>query len=343
MDNSPSSRTYRQRKHTPTDLDNQIDWIAIAPDVAVRLKGEPRTKSEKEWRWGNKGSFALYLENGTFSDYEDGVTGGVIDMVEHCEGLASRKEAVQWLKMNDYLPRSGTSPRPCVPTSKPKTAPKITKPPPNPGELEYGLTLWNDARPVPTESEHPARRWSRGLLPLTTQMPHSIRFHSRKEFVICCVATLNRWIDAFPKTPAPQAVHAIAIDSTGKKRCPVGWDTDDKRTYGRVHGCGVFVIGSPDISIINICEGVKDALAIYEREPGGVIASLTTFSKFTNHYSLIKHIAGRNPVIFPDMDEAGKKATETLSQALRRAGATVKIRLGADGADPADSALKGWL
>ena len=55
MDNSPSSRTYRQRKHTPTDLDKQIDWIAIAPDVAVRLKGEPRTKSDTEWQWGNKG------------------------------------------------------------------------------------------------------------------------------------------------------------------------------------------------------------------------------------------------------------------------------------------------
>ena len=51
----------------------QIDWNAIAPEVAVRLKGEPRTKSDKEWRWGTKGSFALYLEKGKFSDYENGV------------------------------------------------------------------------------------------------------------------------------------------------------------------------------------------------------------------------------------------------------------------------------
>ena len=104
-----------------TDLDKQIDWIAIAPEVAVRLKGEPRTKSEKEWRWGSKGSFALYLENGTFSDYEDGVTGGVIAMVEHCEGLTSREEAVQWLKDNDSLPRSGTSPRPACAAAETKT------------------------------------------------------------------------------------------------------------------------------------------------------------------------------------------------------------------------------
>ena len=39
----------------------------------MRLKGEPRTKSDKEWRWGTKGSFALYLEKGKFSDYENGV------------------------------------------------------------------------------------------------------------------------------------------------------------------------------------------------------------------------------------------------------------------------------
>ena len=326
--------------HKPTQLDNQIDWIAIAPDVAVRLKGEPRTKSDTEWRWGKKGSFALYLENGTFCDYEEAVSGGVIDMVTHCEGLANREEAVQWLKVNDYLPRNNTSPRPRVPPPKLKTAPTITKPPHDAGELEYGITLWNDARPVPTDNEHPVRRWSNGLLALTTPMPDAIRFHSERCYILCCVTTLENWLNAYPRTPIPQAVHVIAIDPQGGKRYLAKWDGANKRTYGRVHGCGFFLAGNLESNRFNICEGVKDALAIYEREPGAVIASLTTFSKLTNHNSLLKHIAARNPVLFPDMDEAGKLATEKLTRALRRAGATVKIRLGADGDDPADSALK---
>lgn len=343
MDKSTSNRSHHQRNHSSPHLDNQIDWNAIAPEVAVCLKGEPRTKSDKEWRWGTKGSFALYLENGKFSDYENGVTSGVIAMVKHCEGLGSRDEAVQWLRDNDFLPGRRTSPQPGRTKPQPKAARPIAKPPHNTGQLEYGLTLWNNALPVPAEFEHPVRRWSHGLLPSKMPMPHSVRFHARKRLVVCCVATFDRWIDAFPKIPAPQAVHVIAIGSLGEKRTPERWNTVNKRTYGRVDGCGVFVIGKPDSSNINICEGVNDALAIYEREPGAVIATLTTFSKLTNHPSLIKHIAARNPVIFPDMDEAGKTATGNLTRALRRAGATVKIRLGREGDDPADSALKQWL
>ena len=340
MDKSASNRTYRQRNHTPAQLDKQIDWTAIAPEVAVRLKGEPRTKTDKEWRWGSKGSFALYLEQGKFSDYENGVAGGVIDMVQHCEGITNRQEAVQWLRDNDFLPRSGTSPRPRPSKPKPKAASAIANPPPNSGEVDYGLSLWNDARPVPTDNEHPVRRWSNGLLALTTPMPDAIRFHSERCYILCCVTTLENWLNAYPRTPKPQAVHVIAIDPQGTKRYPAKWDGANKRTYGRVHGCGFFLAGNPDSNRFNICEGVKDSLAIFEREAGAVIASLTTFSKLTNHPSLIKHIAERNPVLFPDMDEAGKIATVKLSQALRRAGASVRIRQGADGDDPADSALK---
>ena len=343
MDKSTSNRTYHPLNHSAPQLDNQVDWNAIAPEVALRLKGEPRTKSDKEWRWGTKGSFALYLDNGTFSDYENSVAGGVIDMVEHCEGLGSREEALQWLKDNDFLTGNDTMPTPRLTKPKLKTAPAFRKPPPNQGEVDYGLTLWNDANPVPADNNHPVRRWSRGLLESTTPMPDAIRFHPDRCYIVCCVANLENWLSAFPKTPKPQAVHVIAINPHGTKRYPAKWDGANKRTYGRVYGCGFFLARSPNSDRFNICEGVNDALAIYQRESGAVIATLTTFSKLTNYPSLIKHIAARNPVIFPDMDAAGKTATDKLTRALHRAGATVKIRLGREGDDPADSALKEWL
>ncbi|MDE0184115.1 MAG: hypothetical protein OXP71_01525 [Candidatus Poribacteria bacterium] len=161
MENPAKNRTHHPRNHSPPQPEKQIDWNAIAPNVAVRLKGEPRTKSDKEWRWGTKGSFALYLENGTFSDYENDVAGGVIAMVAHCEGLGSRDEAIQWLKDNDFLPGSHTSPRPRRTNPQPKADPPIAKPPHNTGQLEHGLTLWNNALPVPAEFEHPVRRLSK--------------------------------------------------------------------------------------------------------------------------------------------------------------------------------------
>ena len=61
----------------------QIDWIRIAPDVAKQLLGEPTKTSSNEFRWGNKGSMALNLSEGTFYDHEEGVGGGVIDLIKH--------------------------------------------------------------------------------------------------------------------------------------------------------------------------------------------------------------------------------------------------------------------
>ena len=144
-----------------------------------------------------------------------------------------------------------------------------------------------------------------------------------------------------PEHPCPKLRTLSPSTPHGRKRYPAEWNGDNKRTFGRVNGCGIFLIGDPSGNTINLCEGVADALAIHQREPGAVIASLTTFAKLISHHSLITaYRRARNPVIFPDMDEAGKTTTDKLAQALLRAGATVKIRQGAPGDDPADSARK---
>ena len=117
--------------HKRTDYDNQLDWNAIAPEVALRLKGEPRTKSHTEWRWGNKGSFAFYSDKGTFRDFEAGVSGGVIAMISHCEGL-DRQQAIQWLVDNNFLAQNNSATRPRPPIHKPKPAPKLSKTPHGP-------------------------------------------------------------------------------------------------------------------------------------------------------------------------------------------------------------------
>ena len=53
------------------------DWEAIAQSIAIETLGEPSKKNSKEWRWGNKGSFVLNIDDGTFFDFEKDEGGGV--------------------------------------------------------------------------------------------------------------------------------------------------------------------------------------------------------------------------------------------------------------------------
>ena len=58
---------------------NQVDWQAIAPEIALQLLGEPNfCKKATEWRWGNHGSMVFQPDKATFYDHEEGDGGGVV-------------------------------------------------------------------------------------------------------------------------------------------------------------------------------------------------------------------------------------------------------------------------
>ena len=60
----------------------QDKWVNIAPRVALEVLGEPKTKTDKEWRWGTKGSFVFNVQAGTFFDFENDEGGGVAWLLE---------------------------------------------------------------------------------------------------------------------------------------------------------------------------------------------------------------------------------------------------------------------
>jgi RecA-family ATPase len=60
-----------------------VDWVKIAPEVAKQLLGEPKSISSTEMRWNTHGSMVLNLEQGTFYDFEEGIGGGIIDLIKH--------------------------------------------------------------------------------------------------------------------------------------------------------------------------------------------------------------------------------------------------------------------
>ena len=63
---------------------NQVDWQAIAPEIALQLLGEPNfCKKATEWRWGNHGSMVFQPDKATFYDHEEGDGGGVVWLINH--------------------------------------------------------------------------------------------------------------------------------------------------------------------------------------------------------------------------------------------------------------------
>ncbi len=60
----------------------QDKWVNVAPQIALEVLGEPKTKTDTEWRWGNKGSFVFNVDAGTFYDFENDEGGGVAWLLE---------------------------------------------------------------------------------------------------------------------------------------------------------------------------------------------------------------------------------------------------------------------
>lgn len=83
----------------------QEDWQSIAKSVAIDVLGEPSKRNAIEWRWGNKGSFVLNVEDGTFFDFENNDGGGLLWFLK-----------LKGLNPDDYI----------------KTIPKFSQPSPSP-------------------------------------------------------------------------------------------------------------------------------------------------------------------------------------------------------------------
>ena len=82
------------------------DWPDLLEPVARELLGEPsRRTTSGEWRYGRKGSLAVHVAGhraGTWRDHEADAGGGVLDLLEHVEGI-DRAEALVWLRRRGLL------------------------------------------------------------------------------------------------------------------------------------------------------------------------------------------------------------------------------------------------
>ena len=151
----------------PTDARApQGDFISIAPAVCERLLGEPAGRSSREWRWGNKGSFRLKIDTGTWNDFEAGEGGGVLALVMREERL-DKAGALAWLEQQGFLRRRtevGTNAG-YPPQSKPARSPdsaanqRDSSRTPVRGPKETLLWIRRQILPIADAPDHPIRAW----------------------------------------------------------------------------------------------------------------------------------------------------------------------------------------
>ena len=140
------------------------------------------------------------------------------------------------------------------------------------------------------------------------------------------------------------AVQALAIDQNGENRYCLGNKELRRCSYGPV-SAGVFILGEPTSERVNIVEGVADALAVYSREPGAVLATLGSNSKLANMPDVIDWLCTRETWLYPDNDEnkASEKGTAALIDCIKVKSPDAKVFLvnpTAEGDDPGEWAKR---
>ena len=292
--------------------------------MALELLGEPsRRTTSGEWRYGRKGSLAVHVAGhraGTWRDHEAGVGGGVLDLLEHVEGI-DRAEALVWLRRRDLLDgaqppgdaarrfagaevagRRGAPDNRSAGNLARRSAPESAE--------HRGLgpiwvqTLWRRAVPIPAAAEHPARRWlaARHLWRPEMHLPPAVRWIPA-EGGPAAGAVVAAF--AAPGAGRVSAVHLVHVDGDGLPAPDrTGPDGLHKRSYGAMSGA-VCVLGLVDAAGgVQVCEGLADGLALAARDPWPAVVMGGTAS-YRNR-DLARWLAGLGPVqVWSDGDRAG--------------------------------------
>ena len=197
--------------------------------------------------------------------------------------------------------------------------------------------MWADARPVSADPNSPARRWAalRKLWRPGDPFPPSLRWLAWQDgggSLVACFAPLGDWLSGNPDPSGVQLIHIAPNGQPRRDRGGLG-----KRSHGAMGG-SVVLMGEPlsEAGRIHVVEGVADALAVAAREDGAVVAAGGTsgFARLSRDLSQL----GVPVVIWPDGDEAGKKAANDLECALRERGAIADTARIPRGHDPASLA-----
>ena len=204
--------------------------------------------------------------------------------------------------------------------------------------------------PDGNETLHPAHLWAKrfGIWQEGLPWPVNVRLRCTEKgySLVTALCKPNGWDYAtgWPLSrKSIQAVHLVHIDEEGSPReIRLGNTTTNKHSYGLMSDCFSLISGPKSVKtasqdgIISVCEGLKDALAIYSAT-GHTVLTWIGLHGYRNP-DIADYLASRKEriTIWPDGDEAGRKAALELREALRgKENGNVEILSLPDEYDPA--------
>ena len=337
-----------------------IDWAALMPDVARRLLGEPASikNSGNTWRYRRRGSLAVHVGGtgglkGTWSDWESGHRGGVLELIERERGC-DRAAAMAWLECEGLIPAKSDRRRTGAPSSQAAQEPAERQSPASTSTptrtekdrlaIAYAGQLWDagvSADDTPGRG-YLAWRWVWPGVDVagSPDLPQAIRWLSRqaagardpetgKPLLWLPPGADGALLFAFTDADGNVvAVHFEALTETGELVSytdPAGQQHERYRqTRGPIGGTYMQLgrCEEPGGCLV-VVEGPIDALAAWWLWPnaaavwsGAGTGGLGSFQP--------KHVAGFDKVLLAaDGDRAGQEAMLTPSERLINAGISV--------------------
>ena len=299
------------------------DWVAVMGDVAVALLGKPNAalSSERELRYGRRGSLAVHIAGpyaGRFRDHEAGQSGGVLDLVQReCGG--NRCEAWAWLCAHSFLSGQSAPARQRHPGAvlTHSTGADLSR-----NKRAHAHQLWEEARPL-RGSLAEAYLHGRGV---EVTGARALRFHPRLRHPVepgglpCLVACVQDCGGRF-----------LGIQRTylqGPHKAPV---RPVRMSLGKLTG-GAVRLAEPTDGVLLVGEGIESTAAAMQRfqDPGW--AALGT----AGLCALVVPDAIREVVIAADRDAPGLEAAAALAERLEAEGRRITIVALCAGGDFAD-------
>ncbi|MBI3260744.1 MAG: conjugal transfer relaxase/helicase TraA, partial [Ignavibacteriae bacterium] len=294
-------QNIKLQAQTSKDLDTELRSHTEALLYKLFPEG-PSARNTRELRFGSKGSLSVIRsgeKTGNFYDFEQGKGGGPLKLIQR-ECKLDPKEAREWAQ--EFLGYAST-------LELPKAFGKVDSP------LPYKETEWQSLKP---DANVPAPQFEEiGKLHLHYKEVTRHAYRDQKGGLLYYVLRLQDIKDPSRKITPP-----LSYGCFKEGRAESSWslkgfrDENGKNTLYNLH-----LLGEKPLAKVLLVEGEKTADKALEKFPGKDLICMTwpggAGSVSKAHWS---PLAGREVIIWPDNDEAGFKAAESICQELSRVG-----------------------
>lgn len=287
--------TVRENFLSFAEVEDQLRERIV--QLAEELLGKPTSRSGDKLRFGKRGSVSVFIsgdKQGVYANFESGVKGGPLKLIEEQQGFSSSLEALkwgsQWLGGASFTVEQRAVEKP---TSKP--------------------SAWKPVIPVPQSAENPEIKENKYLNYMLKDGAREVSRHAYRDEH----GNLKGYVFRIEKADGSKITPPLSYcENEGGRQAWrwQGFEKDNKTPYG------IEKLALDQTRPVLVVEGEKTADAAQKLFPeyhvltwGGGAGNVDK----TNWEPLV----GRDVVIWPDNDQGGHKAAETLHNIIACANA----------------------